>query len=158
MLERGPSFRRPGSPSRVGPVDLDLIWLIGCGCFDLDELDCATALALQADAYLRPSEAIGLSGDSVVFARAGEVCSSTLGDAVALVIAPSEEGVPAKSGHFDETVMLGVVGIRAWVCDVAKAAFRTGPLFQISIFLGASVGFVRSLNVKVLFRWELRPT
>ena len=111
------------------PVDLDMIWLIGEGFLDDGEVDCAAALALQADAYLRPSEAVGLSSSSVVFATAGQACRGALADAVALSIAPFEEGVPAKTGAFDDTVLLGTFGNRSWVREVARGAFREGPLF-----------------------------
>ena len=124
---RGWRRKMPGG-SR-DPVDLDLIWLIATDLLDAGELDAATALAFQADGYLRPSEAIGLSGNSVVWASAGQVARGALDDKVALVIAPSEEGVPAKTGQWDETILVGEFGNRSWMRDVAKGAWRPERLF-----------------------------
>ncbi|CAE7904113.1 GDCSH [Symbiodinium microadriaticum] len=85
--------------SRTG-VDLRLWDLVALHCFRLGFIDSAAAILIQGDSYLRPNEVLSIRRDCVV-----PPSSSTLSEIWGVVICPFEEGVPTKSGEFDDTIL-----------------------------------------------------
>ncbi|CAE8717298.1 unnamed protein product, partial [Polarella glacialis] len=75
--------------------------------FAVDSLqgEAALAIALQLDGYLRPSEVIYLTASQIMppARKAGKAYAKAWG----VVLAPSERAKPTKTGHFDDSVLIG---------------------------------------------------
>ena len=95
---KGWKSRFPGS-SRCG-VDLKIWDLVALQCLVNNWILTAAAILIQGDAYLRPCEIMNLQRDAVIPPRA-----SGRREIWGLVIAPSEQGIPTKTGEFIDTVL-----------------------------------------------------
>ena len=95
---KGWRSRFPGS-SRSG-VDLCIWDAIALECLQHKNVFTAAAILIQGDAYLRPSEVLGIQLSDIIppmAARRRGVWG--------VVIAPEEEGVPSKAGEFDDCIL-----------------------------------------------------
>ncbi|CAE8695937.1 unnamed protein product [Polarella glacialis] len=97
---------KTGAPGRMRlPYPEEVILDVADFAVDNNNGEAALAISLQLDGYLRPSEAINLTAGQVMppARKAGRAYSKSWG----IVLAPSEEEKPTKTGHFDDCVLIG---------------------------------------------------
>lgn len=88
-------------------------------------LNMAMAILLQTHCYLRPSECLSLTRQHVCFPATGRY--SKWG----LIIAPQELGVRTKTGHFEDSVVIGDHPETGWIAGLFAIFMRhvSGDLF-----------------------------
>ncbi|CAK0833363.1 unnamed protein product, partial [Prorocentrum cordatum] len=107
--------RFPGSSRHPWPLSVFYLFM---SVFLRDKhTEAAVALAIQLDAYLRPSEICELRWCSVV--QPSKLSSSLSKNKWAVVIGNSDLGETTKTGESDDTVVLDSVG-REWVGSVLE--------------------------------------
>ena len=109
---RFPAKKRTG-------VDLRFWGLRALHCVRLGFIGSACATLIQGDSYLRPNEVLSIRRDCVV-----PPSSSTLSEIWGVVICPFEEGAPAKSGEFDDTILFDTKE-RIDVNVIVKCLYKT---------------------------------
>ncbi|CAK0890753.1 unnamed protein product [Prorocentrum cordatum] len=107
--------RFPGSSRHPWP--LSVFYLFMSVFLKDNHTEAAVALAIQPDAYLRPSEICELRWCSVV--QPSKLSSSLSRNKWAVVIGNSDLGETTKTGESDDTVVLDSIG-REWVGSVLQ--------------------------------------
>ena len=112
---KGWTRRFPGSSRHPWPLCIFFLFMV---VFLKDgHIDAAVALAIQLDAYLRPSEICDLRWCSVV--QPSSLSSKLARNKWAVVIGNSDLGETTKTGESDDTIILNSPG-REWVGSVLE--------------------------------------
>ncbi|CAK0811092.1 unnamed protein product [Prorocentrum cordatum] len=121
--------RFPGSSRHPWPLSVFYLFM---SVFLRDKhTEAAVALAIQLDAYMRPSEICDLRWCSVV--QPSKLSSSLSKNKWAVVIGNSDLGETTKTGESDDTVVLDSAG-REWVGSVLEMWARRATAAEASIF------------------------
>ena len=91
------------------PVPEEFLWDLGNHAVGQGRFDIAMNLALQYDGYLRPSKCLSLHS-SQVCPPAGRRYPHW-----AIVIAPSEMHETTKTGHSDDSILVGDMAHNLWI-------------------------------------------
>lgn len=101
------------NPGRMRlPLPEEVIFDLACQFSQADQPMLAMAILLQMHCYLRPSECIGLTRDNVCFPAKGRYRKW------GLIIAPQALGVTTKTGHFEDSVLIGDTGDTNWISQL----------------------------------------
>lgn len=98
------------NPGRMRlPLPEEVVFDLACQFSQDDRPMLAMAVLLQSHCYLRPSECIGLTRENVCFPARGRYRKW------GLIIAPQALGVTTKTGHFEDSVLIGDTSDTAWL-------------------------------------------
>ena len=121
--------QQPGS-MRV-PVPEEFVFDLGQFALDNHRTDIAMMLAIQYDAYLRPSEALSLTKKHVGFPQGKRYPHWSL------VIAPSTLRQTTKTGKSDDSILLADLSHNSWMKECMKLfVAQTGDHLFESLTLG----------------------
>ena len=121
--------QQPGS-MRV-PVPEEFVFDLGQFALDNNRVDIAMMLAIQYDAYLRPSEALSLTKKHVGFPQGKRYPHWSL------VIAPSTLRQTTKTGKSDDSILLADLPHNSWMKECMKLFLaRVGDQLFDSLTLG----------------------
>jgi integrase len=128
FLNSSPENMREPPPEEA--IWLIAYWLVGqAAVLGVDAVLCAAAVLLAFDAYLRPSETLGLTVKHVTRPSRGAPRYRDW----ALTIAPQGGGAPAKNHEFDCSVIVGLPP-RTWaptlLAKLVGTAGHDGRLFR----------------------------
>jgi hypothetical protein len=97
---------KTGAPGKMRlPFPEEVVLDVADFAVESQQGEAALAIALQLDGYFRPSEAIYLTAGQIMppARKAGKAYAKAWG----VVLAPSEGEKPTKTGHFDDSVLIG---------------------------------------------------
>lgn len=113
------------------PIPEALAYLVALNLLERNKRDSATAIVLQLEAYLRPSEAVNLAMCNILppAPLAGAAYARRWG----LVIAPQATGQRTKTGHTDDSLLLADVA-RPWLSSVIELIYNRGAADSERLF------------------------